>query len=74
MSDTPRFTVVAPMLNEAENVEVMAREIAEACGPLAPFEAIFVNDGSTDATADRIAALRAEMPWPGKTMYSHMDG
>lgn len=51
------------MLNEVENVEPMVREIAEACAALAPFEAIFVNDGSTDATADRIAALRAEFPW-----------
>ncbi|MBY8975520.1 glycosyltransferase family 2 protein [Rhodobacteraceae bacterium NNCM2] len=60
---TPRFTVVAPMLNEAENVEVMAREIAAACTPHGPFEAIFVNDGSTDATAERIASLRTEFPW-----------
>jgi len=59
----PRFTVVAPMLNEADAVEPMAREIAEACTPIGPFEAIFVNDGSTDATAERIAALRAEFPW-----------
>lgn len=59
----PRFTVVVPMLNEGENVEPMAREIARACADLAPFEAIFVNDGSTDATAARIAALRAEFPW-----------
>lgn len=63
MTDTPRFTVVAPMLNEADNVELMAREIAAACAPLGPFEAIFVNDGSTDATPARIAALRAEFPW-----------
>lgn len=59
----PRFAVVAPMLNEAENVALMAREIAEACGPIGPFEAIFVNDGSTDATATTIAGLRAEFPW-----------
>ena len=39
------------------------REIAEACAPNGPFEAIFVNDGSTDATADRIAELRTEFPW-----------
>ncbi len=67
MSDTPhptpRFAVVAPMLNEAENVAPMAREIAEACTPIGPFEAIFVNDGSTDGTADRIAELRSEFPW-----------
>lgn len=59
----PRFAVVAPMLNEADAVEGLVREIAEACAPLGPFEAILVNDGSTDATADRIAALGAEFPW-----------
>ena len=59
----PRFTIVVPMLNEADNVEPMAREIAAACPPLGAFEAIFVNDGSTDATPERIAALRAEFPW-----------
>jgi len=59
----PRFTVVAPMLNEAGSVEPMAREIAAACASLGPFEAIFVNDGSTDDTAARIAALGAEFPW-----------
>lgn len=62
-SESPRFAVVAPMLNEAENVERMVREIAEACSPLGPFEAIFANDGSTDATAENIADLRAEFPW-----------
>lgn len=59
----PRITVVAPMLNEADAVGPMADEIAEACAGLAPFEAIFVNDGSTDGTAEAIAAARARHPW-----------
>lgn len=63
MADTPRFAVVAPMLNEAGNIEQMAREIAQACGPIGPFEAIFVNDGSTDDSTDRIQSLQAEFPW-----------
>lgn len=63
MAQSPLFSVVAPMLNEAENVDSMAREIAEACAPLGPFEAIFVNDGSTDGTSEEIAALRTEFPW-----------
>ncbi len=63
MTDRPRFTVVAPMLNEAEAVGPMADEIAAACAPLGPFEAIFVDDGSTDATPERIAAARARHPW-----------
>jgi len=63
MTDIPRFAIVVPMLNEAGNVEPLARGIAAACAPLGAFEAIFVNDGSSDATPDTIAALRAEFPW-----------
>jgi len=59
----PRFTIVAPMLNEAGAVGPMAREIAEACDPLGPFEAIFVNDGSTDETSAEIAKARRIYPW-----------
>jgi dolichol-phosphate mannosyltransferase len=70
----PRFSVVAPMLNEAENVEPMAREIAAACAGLEPFEVIFVNDGSTDATAERIAALRAEFPWLREVRHARPCG
>ncbi|MEL6476881.1 MAG: glycosyltransferase family 2 protein [Pseudomonadota bacterium] len=72
--DAPRFTVVAPMLNEAENVESMAREIAAACAEIGPFEAIFVNDGSTDATAERIAHLRAEFPWLREVRHARPSG
>ena len=61
--NSPRITVIAPMKNEADNVARMADEIAAACAPLAPFEAIFVNDGSDDDTAGAIAAARARHPW-----------
>jgi dolichol-phosphate mannosyltransferase len=59
----PRITVVAPMKNEAENVGRLADEIAEACAPLAPFEAVFVDDGSDDGTSAAIAAARGRHPW-----------
>lgn len=70
----PRFSVVAPMLNEAENVEPLAREIAAACAGLEPFEVIFVNDGSTDVTAERIAALRAEFSWLREVRHARPSG
>lgn len=60
---SPRITVIAPMKNEAENVAALADEIAAACAHLAPFEAIFVNDGSDDDTSAAIAAARARHPW-----------
>jgi dolichol-phosphate mannosyltransferase len=74
MTGTPRFTLVAPMLNEAANVEPLAREIAAACAPIGPFEAIFVNDGSTDATAANIAALRAEFSWLREVRHARPCG
>ncbi|MEM7498771.1 MAG: glycosyltransferase family 2 protein [Pseudomonadota bacterium] len=74
MSEKPRFTVVAPMLNEAANVARMADEIAEACAPLAPFEAVFVNDGSTDGTADAIAEARLRHPWLRELRHAKPSG
>ena len=72
--EIPRFTVIAPMLNEADNVEPLAREIDAACAPLGPFEAIFVNDGSTDATPERIAALRTDFPWLREVRHARPCG
>ncbi|MEO1599200.1 MAG: glycosyltransferase family 2 protein [Pseudomonadota bacterium] len=62
-SPAPRFTIVAPMLNEAEAVAPMAEEIAAACTSIGPFEAIFVNDGSTDSTSAAIADQQKRFPW-----------
>ncbi|HUF87974.1 MAG TPA: glycosyltransferase family 2 protein [Thermohalobaculum sp.] len=70
----PRLSIVVPMRDEAASVEPLAREIAAACARLAPFEAIFVNDGSRDATAARIAALRAELPWLREVRHARPCG
>lgn len=59
----PRITVIAPMKNEAANVARLADDVAEACAPLAPFEAIFVNDGSDDDTSRAIAEAQGRHPW-----------
>jgi dolichol-phosphate mannosyltransferase len=74
MTETPRFTIIAPMLNEAGNVMPLTREIATACAPIGPFEAIYVNDGSTDATAAEIAAMRAEFPWLREVRHARSCG
>ncbi|GIX14076.1 MAG: dolichol-phosphate mannosyltransferase [Paracoccaceae bacterium] len=74
MNQTPRISVIVPMLNEAANVAPLAEEIAAACAPLAPFEAIFVNDGSTDATAEEIARARARHPWLRELRHAQSCG
>ena len=70
----PRFTVVAPMKNEEGNVALMAEEIAESCEPIGPFEAIFVNDGSDDGTAAKIAELRQTYSWLREVRHAKSCG
>ena len=55
------LSVVVPVMNEAENVAPLAREITAAVkGEDA--EIIFVDDGSTDATAEALTNLKREIP------------
>ncbi|MFL5575161.1 MAG: glycosyltransferase family 2 protein [Gemmatimonadaceae bacterium] len=52
--------VVVPAFNEAANVEALHAEVSAALGGLGIEHAfLFVDDGSTDATADVLAKLRA---------------
>jgi dolichol-phosphate mannosyltransferase len=58
-SDTAAVAVsiVVPVRNEAENVGPLIAEIAAALDGRWAHEVIYVNDGSTDATAERLTAL-----------------
>jgi len=59
----PAVSVVVPVRNEAENVGPLADEIAAALTGRAPFEVIFVNDGSTDDTGAALTRLKTDRPW-----------
>lgn len=50
-------SIVVPVRNEQENVAPLIAEIIAALDGRWAYEIIYVNDGSTDATADRLAAL-----------------
>ena len=63
-----RLSVVAPAHNEEANVEPLVREVEAAIATLAAregwaWEFIVVDDGSTDATRDRLRALMPGRPW-----------
>ena len=59
----PAVAVVVPVRNEAGNVAPLVNEIAAALGNRWPFEVIYVNDGSTDATEQELIGLMRERPW-----------
>ena len=63
LSLAPRLSVVVPVKNEAPNILPLVEEIERACAPLGSFEAIYVDDGSTDATADEVMGARRTRPW-----------
>jgi glycosyltransferase involved in cell wall biosynthesis len=50
---SPAVSVVVPLFNEEENVPILQAELANALNGL-DYEIIFVDDGSVDATANRI--------------------
>ncbi len=58
----PRLSVVVAVFNEAENVQSVLDELTAALDRLQPFEVLFVDDGSTDATAERVAAMAKDHP------------
>jgi len=55
-----KISVVIPVCNEADNVEPLAREVQAALAQHRPFEIIYVDDGSTDATVARLLEARSQ--------------
>ena len=49
-----RFSLVVPIYNEEETVENMLAEVAAVLVPHGPFEALFVDDGSKDASVAKM--------------------
>ncbi|HTO62363.1 MAG TPA: glycosyltransferase family 2 protein [Bradyrhizobium sp.] len=53
-------SIVVPVRNEADNITPLIAEIAAALDGRWAYEIIYVNDGSTDATAERLTAAMKE--------------
>jgi len=56
------LSVVVPMHNEAENAVALAAEIAAALDSAVDYEIVFVDDGSTDATVERLREAARRSP------------
>lgn len=69
-----QLSVVIPVCNEAENVAPLAREIQAALQGRLDFEVIFVDDGSSDATAVEVLKVRGEVPQIRLLKHSRRSG
>ncbi|WP_293866591.1 glycosyltransferase family 2 protein [uncultured Alsobacter sp.] len=71
---TPVVSVVVPVRNEAGNIAPLVAEIQAACAPNGPFEVVYVDDGSSDATPAVLADLRAARPWLRQVRHARSCG
>jgi dolichol-phosphate mannosyltransferase len=63
MTEGPELSVVIPAMNEEANVPLMHERLVAALEPaVSSFEMVWVDDGSSDATWQRIAELAAADP------------
>jgi len=56
VSSLPDFSVVIPLYNEVDNVDLLQAEVAAALEGR-NYELLLVDDGSTDGTAERVKAV-----------------
>lgn len=59
---SPELSVVVPVMNEADNIAPLVGEIAAALDGRIAFEIVYVDDGSTDGSFERLRALVPEFP------------
>ena len=56
----PLISVVIPAKNEVENLRPLVGELRQALDGVFEYELIYVDDGSTDGTADAVRAARRD--------------
>jgi dolichol-phosphate mannosyltransferase len=69
----PEISIVVPVMNEAGNIEPLITAIRAAFDGRA-IEIIYINDASTDATADELAELQKSIPNLRVLTHSHRAG
>jgi dolichol-phosphate mannosyltransferase len=69
----PGVSIVVPVHNEAENIPMLAEEIAAVLKGRR-FEVIFVNDGSSDETGSVLQKLGKTQPWLRQIKHARSCG
>ena len=60
---SPELSILVPVYNEVESLTQLHREISEGCrGAVDDYEIVFVDDGSSDGSADALDALADSDP------------
>jgi len=67
-------SIVVPVRNEADNIAPLIAEIVSALNGRWPYEIIYVNDGSTDATAVRLGTLMKSHPQLRQVLHAASSG
>ncbi len=62
MNEAPQLSVVVPVHNEEDNVAPLIGEIVAALRGVVPFEIVYVDDASKDATLARLTELKTATP------------
>ncbi|GAA2749625.1 glycosyltransferase family 2 protein [Amnibacterium kyonggiense] len=79
-----KVSVVVPVFNTGPGIAALIDSLRAQTLPASQWEAVFVDDGSTDDTADRVERLIADVPnmrllreapsgWPGRPRNVGMD-
>jgi undecaprenyl-phosphate 4-deoxy-4-formamido-L-arabinose transferase len=59
-----KISVIVPVYNSADGLRLLIDRLAPVLGSLASeYEAILVNDGSSDLSWERIVEIHADFPW-----------
>lgn len=58
----PSMTVVIPVFNEVDGVEALAQRLDEVLAAIVDYQVIFIDDGSSDGTANTLRLVAARNP------------
>jgi dolichol-phosphate mannosyltransferase len=71
--DRLAVSIIVPVKNESGNIAPLVAETAAALRDR-PFEIVYVNDGSTDATEQELRALMRDRPWLRQIRHEKSSG